>query len=217
MHMRGRTLKKSPSRSMLPTRRIIPWWLLVMLLWATVVWPVEETPEHKVVDSLEKQQVNDETWEETPSAEQTLLEQLNARLAEVEKRERGLQIREEQVAALQRDLEALVARQTKEAKRLENRASALDEEERRFLAQDPALDHLVKIYETMDPEEAALRIEKMEPGLALDILATIKGKKAAAVLAGVNPEMAAKLSEGLRKHREAKLQRQTALQKKINR
>jgi flagellar motility protein MotE (MotC chaperone) len=60
----------------------------------------------------------------------------------------------------------------------------------------------------MDPEEAALRIEHMREGLALDILAAIKGKKAAGVLAGVDPVKAAKLSEGLRKYREIKLQRQ---------
>lgn len=202
---------------MLPTKRILLWWVVAMLFWTTVVWPVQDAPDRDSKVSQENQAVIEGDLEEVPSAEQTLLEQLQARLAEVEERERSLQIREEQVAALQRDLEALVARQTKEAKRLEHRASALDEEERRFLAQDPALDHLVKIYETMDPEEAALRIENMKPNLALDILATIKGKKAAAVLAGVNPVLAAKLSEGLRKHREAKLQRQTALQKQINR
>ena len=82
----------------------------------------------------------------------------------------------------------------------------MEEEQRQFLAQDPALDHLIKIYEAMDPEEAALRLEQMKEGLALDLLAAIKGKKAAALLAGVSPAKAARLSEGLRRHREAKLQ-----------
>ena len=119
-----------------------------------------------------------------------------------------MQLREEQVLALQRDLEALAARQAKEAKRLEKEAAALSEEQRRYLAQDPSLVHLLKIYESMDPEEGALRIEQMREGLALDILAGIKNKKAAGILAGVSPKKAAVLSEGLMKYREIKLKRQ---------
>jgi flagellar motility protein MotE (MotC chaperone) len=108
---------------------------------------------------------------------------------------------------LQQDLEALAARQAKEAKRLEKEAASLSEEQRRYLEQDPALVHLLKIYEAMDPEEGALRIELMREGLALDILAGIKNKKAAGILAGVNPKKAARLSEGLQKYREIKLKR----------
>jgi len=185
---------------MLPSRRLIIWWLVAMVLWATAVWSVQETPDMKTTDSYENQQVEDRLEEGPPSEESTLLEQLQARLKELDERERGLQQREERVAALQRDLEALAARQAKEGKRL------LAEEQRRYLEQDPALAHLIKIYESMDPEEAALRIEHMREGLALDILAAIKDKKAAGVLAGVEPVKAAKLSEGLRKYREIKLQ-----------
>ena len=66
------------------------------------------------------------------------------------------------------------------------------------MEEDPSLTHLTKVYEAMDPEEAALRIEKMKEGLALDLLARLKGKKAAGVLANVRPEKAARLTEGLR-------------------
>ncbi|MEE8124221.1 MAG: hypothetical protein V3T42_00230 [Nitrospirales bacterium] len=191
---------------MLPSGRKILWWMVAMVLWATVVWSVQETPDQKPTDSHEIQQVEEDLYGEPPSEETTLIEQLQARLKEIEERERALQLREEQVASLQRDMEALAARQAKEAKRLKKSASALEEEERRYLEQDPALVHLIKIYEAMDPEEAALRIEVMREGLALDILASIKNKKAAGILAGVRPKQAAKLSEGLRKYREIKLQ-----------
>ena len=194
---------------MLPSGRKILWWMVAMVLWATVVWSVQETPDQKPTDSHEIQQVEEDLYGEPPSEETTLIEQLQARLKEIEERERALQLREEQVASLQRDMEALAARQAKEAKRLKKSASALEEEERRYLEQDPALVHLIKIYEAMDPEEAALRIEVMREGLALDILASIKNKKAAGILAGVRPKKAAKLSEGLRKYREIKLQQRT--------
>lgn len=177
-----------------------------MVLWATVVWSVQELPNGKTVVSPENQAIEPGIDEEPPGEETRLLEQLQARLREVEERERALQQREERIAALQRDLEALAARQTKEGKQLEEQASSLAEEQRRYIEQDPALIHLIKIYESMDPEEAALRIAHMRDDLALDILAGIKDKKAAGVLAGVEPRKAAKLSEGLRQYRDKKLQ-----------
>ena len=192
---------------MLPSRRMIPWWLVMGLLWATAVWSVQATTEQSSTDSPENQHVEEDYPDAPRSEEATLLEDLQARLKGVEERERGLQLREEHVLSLQRDLEALAARQAKEAKRLEKEAAALSEEQRRYLEQDPALVHLLKIYESMDPEEGALRIEQMREGLALDILAGIKNKTAAGILAGVKPKRAARLSEGLRKYREIKLKR----------
>ena len=193
---------------MLPSRRMIPWWFVVVVLSATVVWSVQATTEQPATNSLENQYVEEDYPSESRSEEATLLEDLQVRLKEVEERERGLQLREEHVRSLQQDLEALAARQAKEAKRLKKESAALSEEQRRYLEQDPALVHLLKIYESMDPEEGALRIELMREGLALDILAGIKNKKAAGILAGVNPKQAARLSEGLQKYREIKLKRQ---------
>lgn len=192
----------------LPSRRRIPWWPVVLIMSASVVWSVQATTEQPLSESYENQYVEEDFSDEPRSAETTLLEDLQARLKAIEERERGLQLREEQVLGLQRDLEALAARQAKEAKRLEKEASALSDEQRRYLEQDPALVHLIKIYEAMDPEEGALRIEKMQDALALDILAGIKNKKAAGILAGMTPKKAARLSEGLRKYREIKLKRQ---------
>ncbi len=192
---------------MLPSPRIIPWWLVAVVLSATAVWSVQATTENASNDLHENQHVEESFTDEPLSEEASLLEELQARLKAVEERERSLQLREEQVQALQRDIEALAARQAKEAKRLDKEASALDEEQRRYLEQDPALIHLLKIYESMDPEEGALRIEQMQESLALDILAGIKNKKAAGILAGIKPKKAARLSEGLRKYREIKLNR----------
>lgn len=192
---------------MLPSRRKIFWWCGVVVVWATAAWSVQATTEHPPSETLENQQVEEDLSVEPRSEETTLVEDLQARLKEIEDRERGLQLREEQIVSLQRDVEALAARQAKEAKRLEKEAAALTEEQRRYLEQDPALVHLLKIYEAMDPEESALRIEEMREGLALDILAGIKNKTAAGILAGVNPKKAARLSEGLQTYRELKLKR----------
>lgn len=202
----GQDVSTALSRTMLPSRSLIFSLMLAMILWATTVGSVQETAEVGTPDFYENQSVDAGLDENEVSAETTLLEQLKARLKEVEERERALQQREERLTALQQDLEALAARQAKESKRLVGEASLLEEEQRRYVEQDPALTHLIKIYESMDPEEAALRIAQMREGLALDILASIKDKKAAGVLAGVEPAKAARLSEGLRRYRDIKLQ-----------
>ena len=126
--------------------------------------------------------------------EMTLVGQLRNRLSELDERERKIREEEERVAGLRRDLETLAAQQ----------ADALAEAEAKHMKKvriDPtqaSLVRLVKVYEAMDSEEAALRIGAMREKLALDILARIKPKKAAGVLAGVEPKKAARLSEGLR-------------------
>ncbi len=131
------------------------------------------------------------------SPELTLVEKLQARLKQLEEREQRLQDDEQRLAALRQDLEQLAARQEKaiaEAMAIREAQKSADETDQ----SRESLKHLIKVYEAMDPEEAALRISKMKESLALDILAGIKDKKAAGMLAGIEPAKAAKLTEGLR-------------------
>ncbi len=129
--------------------------------------------------------------------EMTLVSQLRSRLSELDERERKIREEEERVAGLRRDLETLAAQQADALAE----AEAIKAKHMKKVRIDPtqaSLVRLVKVYEAMDSEEAALRIGAMREKLALDILARIKPKKAAGVLAGVEPKKAARLSEGLR-------------------
>ena len=193
---------------MLPRFFILPWWLVVLTLSATAVVSVPNTegeePSQPLESFQENQEVGDAQAEEAVSQESALVQKLKARLAALGEREQRLQKKQERLQGLQRDLEKLAARQTQEAQRLSEWEGQLEALRKRLAAQDSSLAHLIKVYEAMDPEEAALRIEKMKEGLALDILARIKGKKAAGVLASVKPEKAARLSEGLRHYRQVK-------------
>ena len=76
----------------------------MLILWATAAWSVDAMTEQTSPDSHEIQQVEEEFSDEPRSEEATLLEELQAKLQAVEERERGLQLREEQVLALQRDV-----------------------------------------------------------------------------------------------------------------
>ena len=131
------------------------------------------------------------------------MQQLQARMQQLDKREQQIQEDEQRIEALRRDFEALAQRHKKALAE----AAAAREAQKSNMEKDPtqeSLAHLIKVYEAMDPEEAALRVGKMKQSLALDILAGIKEKKAASVLAGVEPGRAAKLSEGLRYYKKNK-------------
>ena len=190
------------------------WIVLALGLMVSTIWPIyesegegqpqEASPEKsQAVDSqnpdLQTSGGSKEvtTSDANKSEETTLVEQLRARSKELEKRAQRVQEEEQRIDALRRDLEALAKQQAKVAEEV---AAALEAEKSKG-KEDPAqksLAHLLKVYEAMDPDEAALRIGKMKESLALEILAGIKEKKAAGMLAGVEPAKAARLSEGLR-------------------
>ena len=203
-------MQNSPSTSILPRLFVLPWWIVILILGVTAIMSVSYSvgEEHQVTEetSHENQDVAEMDIQEDMSEEASLVQQLKDRLKELQEREQRLQQKEALVEGLQRDVEALAARQVKEAERLKNIVNKLDAEKTRVPNNDPSLEHLVKVYGAMDPEEAALRIEKMDEHLALEILAGIKDKKAAVVLAGVKPEKAATLSQGLRNFQRGKMQ-----------
>ncbi|MCR4286764.1 MAG: hypothetical protein NUW09_01990, partial [Deltaproteobacteria bacterium] len=57
---------------------------------------------------------------------------------------------------------------------------------------------IVKIYESMPTEDVASRIEKLDEGMAVTLLASMSEKKAAKILAMVNVDKAVRLTERLR-------------------
>ena len=136
---------------------------------------------------------------EAKSAELTLAEQLEVRAKELEERDRALAAEEQRLETLRKDLEALAqehAEAIAEAAKFREAQKARE----KIDPTEQSLVHLIKVYDAMDPEDAAVRLEKMKEPLALDILAGIKEKKAASMLAGIEPGKAAKLTEGLRKY-----------------
>ncbi len=140
---------------------------------------------------------------EPESPELKLAEKLQARLQQLDQREQQIQDDEQRLGALRRDLEGLASRQEKAIAE----AMAIRESQKasnKIDESQESLNHLIKVYEAMDPEEAALRISKMDEMLALDILAGIKDKKAAGMLAGIEPSKAAKLTKGLRYYHQRK-------------
>ena len=98
---------------MLPRLFVIPWWLVFLGLGVTAVLSVPPTEgeepyqEHQI--SQDNQELGNFKTEETVGQETTLIQQLQARLSEVEEREQRLQKKQERLEGLQRDLEQLAS------------------------------------------------------------------------------------------------------------
>ncbi|MEC4673044.1 MAG: hypothetical protein VST68_02530 [Nitrospirota bacterium] len=196
--------------------RVYKWWILVALCVIGLTWlPVygiekvsPGTQDGKgtaqTTDAHSRQSKfldHDSTAEaedaQVKSPEMTLVQQLEARVKELDERDQVLASEEQRLETLRQDFEALArehARAIAEAAKFRE----ANKEQKKIDPTLKSLAHLIKVYDAMDSEEAAVRLEKMKEPLALEILAGIKEKKAASMLAGVEPGKAARLSEGLR-------------------
>lgn len=142
------------------------------------------------------------------SAPREMFELLEQRKRMLDKREATLRGSETHLLELKAELEQIVTRheqavEAEKKRRQAAQAKAGKEADKATPATKaaPAANlnqvQLAKIYETMPPEEAAARLERMPERKALEVLRLLKGKSAGAILAEVKPERAARLTEQL--------------------
>jgi flagellar motility protein MotE (MotC chaperone) len=140
------------------------------------------------------------------TAPREILDMLQRRKQMLDRREAALRGSETHLLELKAELERIVSRyeKTAEAQKRRNEAAAKAEADRKAKEERDATDHrnvhqnqLAKIYETMPPEEAATRLERMPERKAIEVLRLLKGKSAGAILAAIRPERAAHLTEQL--------------------
>lgn len=136
----------------------------------------------------------DEAGQETPSSmeREQALQKREQRLREWEEE---LRKREEQILPLQKEidrrmaeLEELQANLTSFARKLAEREQALE---------DAKVQHLVSLYQAMEPERAAAIMGKLDIPTVVRILGNMRGKNAGLILAAMPPERGAAVSEKL--------------------
>jgi flagellar motility protein MotE (MotC chaperone) len=120
-----------------------------------------------------------------------LLKSLEERKAQLDQREQQLVVREKELQTLQQRLEDKIATLALLRRELED----LMREKEAF--EEKRLEHLVKIYSGMKPEEAAPLIERLHEDTAVKVFYQMKEKKVGQILAFIKPEIAAKISERL--------------------
>jgi flagellar motility protein MotE (MotC chaperone) len=119
------------------------------------------------------------------------IEQKRQELAEKEGR---LKKEEERIKAIQKEVEARIQKLNQLLGRIEESLKKLGE------VRSERLGHLVKTFEAMPPEEAAVRLVSIERTLAVQIVFKMNSKKAGAILALVDPKKVAELTEGISKN-----------------
>lgn len=105
-------------------------------------------------------------------------------------------IEEERLKILQEDL----AKKTEELKKLRDEINAKIKQQEELKAQleksqQENYQRLAKIYESMPPEEAATRLEKLDDETATLLVLAMKPRSASKILANVNPDKAATISK----------------------
>ncbi|MBP7066350.1 hypothetical protein [Ferrovibrio sp.] len=121
-------------------------------------------------------------------AEIELLSNLAQRREQLEQRARELDLRESLLAAAEKRIDERIAELKKLEGSIKQIVQSTDKQE------DENLRGLVKIYETMKPEEAARIFAQLDSGVLLNVIERMKEAKVAAVMAKMEPAMAQDLT-----------------------
>jgi flagellar motility protein MotE (MotC chaperone) len=153
-----------------------------------------EKPKPKVADPSaaelkagEGKVVEVEQKQSSSPAERALLERLQARREELDKRARELDLRETMLKAAEKKLDPPAAAKAGEGKPDGNAEKKDSPETTRMKA-------LVTMYETMKPKDAAKIFDRLDPKILIEVASQMKPQVMASVLAVMSPEAAERLT-----------------------
>jgi flagellar motility protein MotE (MotC chaperone) len=116
---------------------------------------------------------------------------LEQKRQELFEKEAKLKKEEERIRNIEKEVEAKIQKFNQLLAQIEEGLKKLDE------FRSERIGHLVKTFEAMPPEEAAVRLSSIEKSLAIQIIFKMNNKKAGAILAQVEPKKVAEFTEGL--------------------
>jgi flagellar motility protein MotE (MotC chaperone) len=126
-------------------------------------------------------------------AELDVLRQLSDRREQLEKRGRDLDTRESLMKVTEQRVDQKIKEMQTLRLQLQSMVSQASE------AQQVQLENLVKIYETMKPDEAARIFEKLDMPVLLGVIQKMKPKSTAPIMAKMPPEKAKEITDALTK------------------
>ncbi len=121
--------------------------------------------------------------------EKGLLEAIRRREKELDRREEALANLEQRLTTIRKGIDERMLELKKLRAELDKALSRIDE------ANSRRTQRIVKIYESMPPEDAAARLEKLDEKMAVMILSTMKEKKAGKILSMVAVEKSVRFSQ----------------------
>jgi len=130
-----------------------------------------------------------------PALEAIVAEANQERENAIREREQKVAEAEARLTALRAEIADLVARNTALREELSERAAQVAQ------AENDRLAGLIKVYESMEPEEAAAILDHMAEPVALAVFAGMKGRAAAGIMGFMPEAKAARLGERLARAR----------------
>ena len=128
-------------------------------------------------------------------AEIQVLQQLAGRRAEIEKRSSELDRREAVLKAAEERIDAKIQEMKKLQASIQQAIGQYDDQEAK------RIENLVKVYETMKPQEAARIFEQLDMPTMIGLVERMNTRKLAPVLAQMNPVRAKMVTDELAKRR----------------
>lgn len=166
----------------------------------TILWYGKEIP---LVSPSYAQQKTEAPQEEkkTETASEIdfeLLKSFEKKREELAKKENEIKLKEEQLNTIEQSIQQKL-----------NELSAIKSDIEKLITlrkdlEEKSINHLVKVYSTMPPAEAAAQIEKLDRDITIQILSRMKGKSAAKILSNINPATAVQISEQIVKKKPPK-------------
>lgn len=135
------------------------------------------------------------TGQEAPKIDINMLETIKKRNEELEAKATAQNQREQELNMLQQSIEEKLQKMTAVQKRIEELLAARED------LIDRSIKHLVKVYSSMKPDEAAGLIEKLDKDISIQILSKMKGKSAAKILEKMDPGAASDISDKIAKRK----------------
>ncbi len=133
-----------------------------------------------------------------------VLEKLSARRQALDAREHDLDQRENLIKAAEDRIDKKIAEMQALQADVKTMLAKIDEQD------DAKLKSLVKIYETMNPKEAARIFEQLDMPVLLSVVTNMKDTKVAAVMQVMDPAKAKVLTDAIASRRATKIEGQTA-------
>ena len=124
-------------------------------------------------------------------AQDDVIKFIEKKQKEIKIREEALEKEEKRLHVLKGDIDERIEKYTKLLNNLENMLKKLEQ------IKEGKLEHVVKVYEAMPPEEAAAKLAALDEPTAVEIIRRMKSKKAGAVMAFMNEKKGASITQSL--------------------
>jgi len=122
-------------------------------------------------------------------AEDDIVRFIENKQKELKEKEETLKKEEARLSVIKKDIDERIAKYERLLAELDEKLKRIEQQEKEQIG------YVVKVYEAMTPEEAALRLSALDEDMAVKIMRGMKSKKAGPIMAFMEPKKAASITK----------------------